>query len=169
MTRSRLPAVRTLPSRTWPTASARAIEATSWPSRCARKAEAREATRIPSTRTSAFMISSAIPSQRYAWSRRGLMSENGSTAIATASGSRASAARCRGSRWPGGGGLGRACSGRRRDVQPRLAQPVDQSLDEIGEIPLRELLGRDTSEVGPERQPVPHLSGGRRALAELTP
>lgn len=36
-------------------------------------------------RTSAFMISSAIPSQRYSWSFAGFMSGNGSTAIATAS------------------------------------------------------------------------------------
>ena len=65
MTRSRLPDVRTLPSRTWPTESARAMADRSLPSFRARNADVRDATRIPPTCTSAFMISSAMPSQRY--------------------------------------------------------------------------------------------------------
>src|SRR5204862_388456 len=83
-TRSRLPAVRTLPSRTWVTDSRRATSASSLPSWRARNAEVRDATRTPGTRTSAFMISSAIPSQRYSWSFSGPMSAKGSTAIALA-------------------------------------------------------------------------------------
>ncbi len=38
-------------------------------------------TRSPSTCASAFRISSAMPSERYSWSRAGLMSANGSTAM----------------------------------------------------------------------------------------
>jgi hypothetical protein len=78
-----LPEVLTLPSRMWLTESARAIVGRSFPSRAARNAEALAATRIPGTRTSAFMISSAIPSQRYSWSFAGLRSSKGRTAIAT--------------------------------------------------------------------------------------
>ena len=47
VTRSRLPAVRTLPSRRWLTERTRAISATSLPSALARKADVREATRMP--------------------------------------------------------------------------------------------------------------------------
>ena len=39
------------------------------------------------------MISSAIPSQRYSWSLAALMSEKGSTAIATAEGFASASAR----------------------------------------------------------------------------
>ena len=59
------------------------MAARSFPSSLARKAEVRDATRSPSIRTRAFMISSAMPSQRYCWSFPGLRSENGRTAIAT--------------------------------------------------------------------------------------
>ena len=88
----------------------------------------RSATRrgCPSIRTSAFMISSAIPSQRYSWSFAGLMSENGSTAIATA----VAAPRRR---------IGLRRHGH---VEPRLAQAVDQALHVLRLPPLLEVAAR---------------------------
>ena len=107
----------------WPTDSARAISERSLPPWRARKAEVRDATRMPGIATSAFMTSSAMPSQRYSWSFEGLMSENGSTAIATPS--RASVADSP------------AIS------RPRLAQPLQKIADELRVEPfLQELLAR---------------------------
>ena len=44
------------------------------------KLDVRAATLSPGTRVSSVMISSTIPSQKYSWSRSGLISANGSTA-----------------------------------------------------------------------------------------
>ncbi len=80
VTRSWSPERRTLPSTTAPTASRSPIVATSSP-RCA-NADVRAITRSASIRESASINSSAIPSPSQALSAAGLMSWNGSTAIA---------------------------------------------------------------------------------------
>ena len=80
-TRSRSPARRTLPSRTAPTPSRSPIARTSAPEARNWNEEVREATRTPRMRARAAISSSARPSQKYSWSRAGLRSANGRTAI----------------------------------------------------------------------------------------
>ena len=94
MTRSRSPALRTLPSSTWVTPSRWPIARTSAAVLRNWNDEVRAATRRPATQQRALRISSATPSQKYSWSRPGERSLNGRTAIdAVAAGSGAAAAR----------------------------------------------------------------------------
>ena len=80
MTRSRSPALRTLPSSRVLTWSLRPISRVSREVPRKRKEDVREATRSPSMRLRAAITSSAMPSQKYSWSFSWLMSANGSTA-----------------------------------------------------------------------------------------
>ena len=89
-TRTRSPALRTLPSSTARTESSRATSRLSTARSLNWKDPERDATRNPRTPASALMISSAAPSQKYPWSRPGLMSANASTAT---DGSEAAASR----------------------------------------------------------------------------
>jgi len=82
VTRRRVPAVRTLPSSTESTDSSRPMRRASSARPLNWNADERAATRRPSTRASAWISSSAIPSQIGSWSFCGLMSTNGRTAIA---------------------------------------------------------------------------------------
>ena len=68
---------RTLPSSTAVTPSERPISRTSAARPLNWKDEVREATCNPRTQHSALMISSAMPSQKYSWSRAALMSAKG--------------------------------------------------------------------------------------------
>ena len=81
VTRSRVPARRTLPARTVATLSFSPTSRTSASLPLKAKAEVRAATRRPSTLLSALISSSVMPSEKYSFSRSALMFTNGSTAI----------------------------------------------------------------------------------------
>ncbi len=53
------------------------------------------------------------------------------------------------------------------DVEACLAQSLDQLFDQVGRVPLRELVTGDLREVGLERQDVSHALCRRLALSEL--
>ena len=55
----------------------------------------------------------------------------------------------------------------RRDRQPRLAEAIDQLLDELGQVPLPELVARDRRKVGSQAQQLSHVLARRLALSEL--
>ena len=81
ITRSRLPAARTLPSSTVPRSASMPIRRTSSSVVLNRKAELSATTRKPGTPISALMISSAIPWQKNSRFFSGVMSTKGSTAM----------------------------------------------------------------------------------------
>ena len=132
--RTRSPALRTLPSSTAPTPSARPISRTSAARPLNWNDEVREAMRRSRMQHSELMISSAMPSQKYSWSRPGLMSTNGR--MATESGASAAAvggstagstfgsSRCR------HGGIGRGQVGRPLDA---LRRHVERPGERAGE------------------------------------
>src|SRR3989442_890334 len=135
--RSRDPAFRTLPSSTVATLSWRPSIRTSCSLRLRANVVVRDATRSPSTRASAVISSSVIPSLKYSFSGSALRFTNGSTAIDFLAGAPGGAAGgCpAGSGWlPGGGappasasgncaaGGKRAAGGRAR--APRGARPA---------------------------------------------
>ena len=86
VTRSRFPARRTLPSSTAVTLSRRPISRTSTSRPLKANAEVREATRRPSTRVSALISSSVMPSLKNSFSGSALMLTNGRTATAATRG-----------------------------------------------------------------------------------
>ena len=79
--RIRLPALRTLPSSTVATFSARPTSATVAPLPLNENADERAATRRPRILASTFSSSSDKPSAKYSFSSSRLMLTNGSTAI----------------------------------------------------------------------------------------
>ena len=81
VTRIVLPDLRTLPSTTWRTLRRAAISGMPRPAFLNWKDDVRDATSRPATSTSTLRISSAMPSEKYAWSPSGERSANGSTAI----------------------------------------------------------------------------------------
>ncbi len=79
--RTRLPALRTLPSSTLVTFSWLAMSGMLALLPLKANEEVREATCRPSTLTSRLSSSSAMPSEKYSWAGSSLMLTNGSTAI----------------------------------------------------------------------------------------
>src|SRR5256886_1979826 len=122
--RSRDPAFRTLPSRTVATLSWRPSIRTSCSLRLRANVDVRDATRSPSTRASAVISSSVMPSLKYSFSGSALRFTNGSTAIDFRGGAPGDAGvgRSAGSGWlPGGGAASASASANCATVAKRSA------------------------------------------------
>jgi hypothetical protein len=56
--------------------------------------------------------------------------------------------------------------GGRGDVQSRLAEPVDQLLDQVRQVPFREQIARDLREIGPQSEYISQHLGSLLAVAD---